>query len=63
MLAKNALGLRRALPLGRRCMSSVLADLDKLSESSTKMAATLPEVLKPLATDFVRRSPCPTHAH
>ena len=44
-------------------MSSVLADLDKLTESSTKMAATLPEVLKPLATDFVRRSPCPTHAH
>ena len=54
MLAKNALTLRRATPVGHRCMSALVSNVDQLAAQATKMEKVLPEMLKPLAADMVR---------
>ena len=54
MLAKNALSLRRATPVGHRCMSALVSNVDQLAAQATKMEKVLPEMLKPLAADMVR---------
>ena len=56
MLAKNALALRRATPVGHRCMSALLSNVDQLTAQAAKMEKVLPEMLKPLAANMVRLS-------
>ena len=56
MLAKNALALRRATPVGHRCMSALVTNVDQLAAQASKMEKTLPDMLKPLATGMVRLS-------
>ena len=54
MLAKNALALRRATPVGHRCMSALVTNVDALAAQAAKMEKILPESLKPLASGMVR---------
>ena len=54
MLAKNALTLRRATPVGHRCMSALVSNVDSLAAQAAKMEKVLPEMLKPLAAGMVR---------
>merc|ERR1740133_164652 len=49
MLAKNALALRRATPLGHRCMSALLSNVDEL----TAKVASNPELYKLIESKII----------